>query len=115
MKSINIEILMGHSIGISDSYYKITEEELLREYLKAVKHLTLSDENLLQNQVSEIFSRNQKNAELINDKILEKEKEIKFLIMKDKTNEDVIASLSDQLLHITQEIEKLKIQLSTGR
>ena len=26
MKSINIEILMGHSIGISDSYYKITEE-----------------------------------------------------------------------------------------
>jgi hypothetical protein len=27
MKSINIEILMGHSIGISDSYYKITGGE----------------------------------------------------------------------------------------
>ena len=38
MKSINIEILMGHSVGISDSYYKITEEELLPEYLKAVNH-----------------------------------------------------------------------------
>ena len=35
MKSINIEILMGHSIGISDSYYKITEDDLLTEYLKA--------------------------------------------------------------------------------
>lgn len=33
--------------------------------------------------------------------------------MKDKTNEDVIASLSDRLLLITQEIEKLKVQLST--
>ena len=33
MKSINIEVLMGHSIGISDSYYKITEDELLTEYL----------------------------------------------------------------------------------
>ena len=28
MKSINIEILMGHSIGISNSYYKIPEDEL---------------------------------------------------------------------------------------
>ena len=28
MKSINIEILMGHSIGISDPYYRITEDEL---------------------------------------------------------------------------------------
>ncbi len=26
IKSINIEKLMGHSIGISDSYYKITED-----------------------------------------------------------------------------------------
>ena len=42
--------------------------------------------------------RNQKDTNLINDKIVEKEKEINFLIMKDRTNEDVIASLSDQLL-----------------
>jgi len=28
MRSINIEIMMGHSIGISDSYYRITESEL---------------------------------------------------------------------------------------
>ena len=112
MKSINIEILMGHSIGISDSYYKITEEELLNEYLKAVEYLTLSSESQLQNQVSEMMLRNQKDTNLINDKILEKEKEIKFLIMKDRTNEDVIASLSDQLLYLTQEIEKLKVYLS---
>lgn len=59
MKSINIEILMGHSIGISDSYYKITEDELLVEYLKAVKHLAISKENLLQNQVSEVVLKNQ--------------------------------------------------------
>src|SRR4029078_2900369 len=48
MKSINIEILMGHSIGISDSYYKITEDELLTEYLKAVTHLIISDESRLE-------------------------------------------------------------------
>ena len=38
MKSINIEKLMGHSIGISDSYYKITENELLQDYLKAANN-----------------------------------------------------------------------------
>ena len=36
MKPINIEILMGHSVGISDSYYRATEKELLEDYLKAV-------------------------------------------------------------------------------
>ena len=50
MKSINIEILMRHSIGISDSYHKITQDDLLIEHLKGVKHLLLSVENLLQNR-----------------------------------------------------------------
>ncbi|MGA6991651.1 MAG: hypothetical protein WBX81_14640, partial [Nitrososphaeraceae archaeon] len=36
MRSINIEKLMGHSIGISDSYYIVTENELLDDCLKAV-------------------------------------------------------------------------------
>jgi hypothetical protein len=44
MKSINIEILMGHSTGISDSYYRATEEELLEDYLKAVDFLSISTE-----------------------------------------------------------------------
>jgi len=47
MKSINIEKLMGHSIGISDSYYRATEAELLEDYLKAVDYLTINDENRL--------------------------------------------------------------------
>jgi hypothetical protein len=41
-------MMKGDSIGISDLYYKITEDELLTEYLKAVKHLAISKENLLQ-------------------------------------------------------------------
>jgi integrase len=41
MKGINIEKLMGHSIGISDSYYRATENELLDDFLKAIPFLTL--------------------------------------------------------------------------
>ena len=57
MKSINIEILMGHSLGISDSYYRIPEMELLEDYLKAVDHLTINENNILRRQVTE-FSEN---------------------------------------------------------
>jgi hypothetical protein len=34
MKPINIEKLLSHSIGISNSYYRPTENELLEDYLK---------------------------------------------------------------------------------
>ena len=36
MKPINIEKLMGHSVGISDPYYRATEKEILDDYLKAL-------------------------------------------------------------------------------
>ena len=41
MKPIHVEILMGHSTGISDSYYTPTEKDLLEDYLKAVMLLTI--------------------------------------------------------------------------
>jgi hypothetical protein len=45
MRPINVEMLMGHSTGISDSYYRPNERELLEDYLKAVPKLTLLPEN----------------------------------------------------------------------
>ena len=44
MKSINIENLIGHSIGISDPYYRATENELLDDYLRALPILAISNE-----------------------------------------------------------------------
>ena len=44
MKPINIETLMNHSIGISDSYYRATENELFDDYLKAREYLTYNSE-----------------------------------------------------------------------
>ena len=92
MKSINIEILMGHSLGISDSYYRIPEMELLEDYLKAVDHLTINENNILRRQVTE-FSENA-------NEIPNKE--------QIQLSTDAIASLSDQILKLQQEIEILK-------
>jgi hypothetical protein len=54
MRSINIEKLMGHSVGISDSYYRATESELLDDYLKATDLLTISEENSLKKKVESL-------------------------------------------------------------
>lgn len=45
------EMLMGHSIGLGDSYYRPDSSEILEEYLKAVDLLTINDENRLKRKV----------------------------------------------------------------
>jgi hypothetical protein len=86
MKPINIETLMGHSTGISDSYYRPTERELLEDYLKAVPHLMINSESRTKMQLEEL--------EQLKD--------------KDVQTDDVIATLSDQVLKLAREIEELK-------
>ena len=55
MRPINVEITMGHDIGVSASYYKPTEREVLEDYLKAVDLLTINgDKIILQKQVLEL-------------------------------------------------------------
>lgn len=66
MKPANVELLSGRDIGISQSYYKPTEQELLIDYLKAVALLTISHKHRLILENQEIAKRNQ---------MLEKDKE----------------------------------------
>lgn len=41
MKTMNVEMLMGHNIGLAESYYRPTEQDLLNDYAKAVPELTI--------------------------------------------------------------------------
>jgi hypothetical protein len=43
MRPANVEVLMGHSMGVSDSYYRPTEKQLLEDYLKAVPLLSITE------------------------------------------------------------------------
>ena len=74
---------MGHSTGISDLYYRPTENDLLEDYLKVVDHLTIKGESKLKTQVEEIKER-------------------------DHVHADAITSLSDQVMKLKEEIDKLK-------
>jgi hypothetical protein len=54
MKSINIEPLIAHSTGVSDSHYSPSEHDLLEDYLKVADLLTISGENHLEQQIAKL-------------------------------------------------------------
>ena len=73
---------MGHSTGISDSYYRPTENDLLQDYLKCVDALTITDEKTLTMKVEDLAIKSKDNEYLVNAKLSEKEKQIEVLIYK---------------------------------
>jgi integrase len=95
MKPINVEITMGHDLGVSESYWRPTEREVLEDYLKAVPLLTINENNLvLQKQVEELNEKTNNNDYLLRAKLQEKD--------------DAYATLSDQVMKLMVEVQELK-------
>lgn len=95
MKPINVEITMGHDIGISSSYYKPTEREVLEDYLKAADNLTVNMQpSNLRRQIDELTSKTQTNEYVIRSKLQEKD--------------DALVTLSDQVMKLMAEVQDLK-------
>ena len=44
MKSLHIEMLMGHDTGLAENYYRPSEQEILQDYLHAVPDLTILEQ-----------------------------------------------------------------------
>lgn len=59
VKPINVETMMGHSTGISDSYYRPSDRDLLNDYLKAIQHLTISEEKQLRQENEKLKIENE--------------------------------------------------------
>jgi integrase len=58
------EMLLGHFIGLSGSYYRPDATEILMEYLKAVDLLTINEENRLRRKVEILEVKADKIEEL---------------------------------------------------
>ncbi|MGH9976215.1 MAG: tyrosine-type recombinase/integrase [Nitrososphaeraceae archaeon] len=86
MKSINVEMLLGHDIGVSGHYYKPTDDDLLNDYMThAADALTIDPTQRLE----------QENQELR------------------KNQKDYLAELGD-LRHDFNEMKQLLVHLSKG-
>lgn len=51
MKAEIREMLLGHKLGITSSYYRPTEQEMYSEYEKAINNLTINEENRLKEKI----------------------------------------------------------------
>jgi integrase len=89
------EMLLGHKIGLASAYYRPTDEEMYEEYLKAVNHLTINEENRLRKRVDELSEKNKDNNYIIKGKLEEKDKQIKILMKKQEKTDLLIQSLID--------------------
>jgi hypothetical protein len=105
VKPIVTETLMGHSTGISDSYYRPTENDLLEEYLKA-DVLTISNENRLKMQVEVLAATSKATKEMINVRMTEKDRELQLLRQRDELNNDALAALSERLMELEAKFER---------
>jgi hypothetical protein len=109
MKPINVEVLMSHSTGVSDSYYRPVENVLLEDYIKAVDVLTINtDKTTLQKQITELTEKSKEENYIIKGKLSDKEKEMQLLRQRDSVNKDAIATLSDQIQMLMKEVDSLK-------
>ena len=106
MRPAVIGLLMGWDLGITSSYYKTTENELLQEYLKVLDHglLTIDEKYKLKKEISSYEQKDQKETSYIKVKIQEKDDQIQQLIKKQEQFEKLIQSLinSGQLKPVVQ-------------
>ncbi|CAN5772478.1 hypothetical protein BH23THE1_BH23THE1_09050 [soil metagenome] len=111
MKPANIELLLGHLLGISSSYYKPTEEELLQDYLDHVEHLLIDDEGKFQTELKSLQKENNEFARKHAYELENKESIISSLNEIVAIDDDTMSVLSDRIIAITNELESIKNQL----
>lgn len=110
MRSINIGTLMGHSLGLSDSYYRPTEEEILNDYLKAVDALTFNRDNIaLKKEVMELKEKNKDEYSNLGSRLRERDQEI--IRLRDETSSLKEAVLEMQnFLRNPKQVAELSIE-----
>jgi integrase len=111
MKPINIEKFMGHSTGISDSYYKATEEELLQDYLSHIEHLLINNENKISMQLDKLSKEKEEQMNINRSELQSKETKISELKERILIDNDSMITLSDRIIEITRELEYIKRHL----
>ena len=97
---IKMKMLMGHDIGLEESYLRPNEKELLTEYLKAVNALTINEENRLKEKVTELEQK-QSEIQLLKYQFAMKEKQHE---MKEKRYETEIQEVNDKVGRIIRKL-----------
>ena len=103
MRPINVEITMGHDIGVSAFYYKPIERDVLENYLKAVNLLTINgDKIVLQKQVLELREKSKDGEYIIKAKLQEKDDQLRNIQDQFTTMQSQVQTLISTLESMDQ-------------
>lgn len=103
MLSANVEILMGHSNGLKDSYYKPTEKVVLQDYKKVINLLTIQDENKLKVEMDKLVNKTNDSELELKLKLLEKDSLIEKF---NQQNRQEINNLKEEMIQIMKIIQQ---------
>lgn len=132
--SIKVELLLGHSLGVTDSYARFSEEQMLQDYLIGAEYLTINQtvvlinkslkkqEETIQKSLKEMEEKQKTELAAIQtkyyqsleqhsiaiNKLQEKDIELDQLKQQASINKDAISILSDQINTLIDEINQLK-------
>ena len=108
MRPINVEILMGHSTGVSDSYYRPNENELLSDYQNAIPELTVLKENRIALD-SEKLQANSSDIQETKNEIANLKEEIRRINLKNEIAEITKSAMADWAAQNSDKIQPLQI------
>jgi integrase len=82
VKPVVVEMLLGHDTGLQANYLRLSEDELLAEYQKAMDLVTVSEEKELRVKVQNLQMQNDQLVELLRNKVaaLERANETRQII-----------------------------------
>ena len=114
MKSINVELLMGHDIGVSGHYYRPAESDILEDFMSHVADaLTISDEYRLKKRNQELETVQAQEIASLKAKLEDKEQQLRHSVealeIRSKNSidkiEKQILKLNDRIVEITTDNE----------
>ncbi|HET6590718.1 MAG TPA: hypothetical protein VFG45_11205 [Candidatus Nitrosocosmicus sp.] len=94
MRPINIEKILSHDIGISNSYYRPTDDELLQDYLKVSNALILDKETRIQTKLKHTIKEKDDERNELENEIKNKDQLIYYL---EKKHQDDVDSLKKEM------------------
>ena len=101
MKTLHVEMLLGHDTGLNMNYYRPSEKELLEEYQKAVPDLTIIEEAKAppeMHDVRERLTRLESLNKALTKEVGERDSKIESMI-KDMAKLKEKAEVYDQILN----------------
>jgi integrase len=105
MLRTNVEYIIGHSLGVAQSYYRPTEHELLTDYLKAVPTLTISED----------FANLKKQQEILEQKDQEREQELVKLKESYQSANEFVSTFTSQMQAMVKRFEDQAAEIARLR